>query len=153
MCCFNIGTTITCGVSRRGGDPPAMNHARCQQARWRLPCIATKASTVLTQLYSCINTIAHTVVQLPCIPSSCHALALQRSKGIIMPYLANIMPCCCHALALQRSKGMIYCNSADQIVLDLGLRRRFTVGSRSVTAPHRSRGTEASIDPLRRSRC
>eukprot|EP00972_Heterocapsa_arctica_P046749 6899387-Heterocapsa_arctica.AAC.1 len=37
MCCFS-GTTITCGASKRGGDSPAMNHMRRQQARWRLPC-------------------------------------------------------------------------------------------------------------------
>eukprot|EP00972_Heterocapsa_arctica_P012098 1775818-Heterocapsa_arctica.AAC.1 len=46
MCCCMFwfsGTTITRGASRRSGDSPAMNHARCQQARWRLPCIATKA--------------------------------------------------------------------------------------------------------------
>ena len=87
MCCFS-GTAITHSASKRGCDSPAMNdmrckrggaspvmnHMRCQQARWRLPCIGTKASTVLTQLYSC-NTVAHTVVQLPCIAT----------KAIIMP--------------------------------------------------------------------
>jgi hypothetical protein len=75
MCCFS-GTTITHGASKRGGDSPAMNHMWCQQARWRSPCIATKASTVLTivQLHSTVS-VAHTIVQLPCIAT----------KAIIMP--------------------------------------------------------------------
>jgi hypothetical protein len=49
-----------------------------------------------------------------CLQCPCHALAMllscscpAGSKGIIMPYIASIMPCSCHALALQRSKGII----------------------------------------------
>jgi hypothetical protein len=102
MCCFS-GTTITHGASRRGGDSPAMNHTRCQQARWRLPCIATKASTVLTQLY-CKHTIAHTIVQLPCIateaiimPCSCPAAQQGHHHAISCQHHAMLLPCSCPA--------------------------------------------------------